>query len=37
MIRDNDLLKIPDQYEEIEVVSVRNPGDSEGVVCREKE
>lgn len=36
MIRDNDLLKIPNQYEEIEVVLVKNSGDRKGVVCGEK-
>lgn len=36
LIRSKDL-KIPKQYEEIEIISVRNLGDIEGVICGEKE
>lgn len=36
MIRDTHLLKIPIKFGEIEVVSVRKPGDSEGLVCGKK-
>lgn len=37
MIRDTHILKIPIKFGEIEMVSVRKPGDSEGLVCGKKE